>query len=91
MLFGQIRPILSSHFRGLSPGRGRGCVHTSPTVKQPPHDVMSITAKAPEAGYALVFVSNEHFNYVDVYFDDVSVCLTPSPIVNSADYFPFGL
>lgn len=64
---------------------------TSPTVKQPPHDVMSISAKAPEAGYAFVFVSNEHFNYVDVYFDDVTVGHTPSPIVSTSDYFPFGL
>jgi RHS repeat-associated protein len=64
---------------------------TSPSVKQPPHDVMSITAKAPEAGYAFVFVSNEHFNYVDVYFDDATVTHTPSQIVSNSDYFPFGL
>ncbi len=64
---------------------------TSATVKQPPHDVMSITAKAPEAGYAFVFLSNEHFNYVDVYFDDAAVSHTPSPIVGVSDYFPFGL
>ncbi len=60
-------------------------------VITPPHDVMSISAKAPEAGYAFVFVSNEHFNYVDVYFDDVTVGHTPSPIVSTSDYFPFGL
>ena len=64
---------------------------TSATVKQPPHDLMSITAKAPEAGYAYVFVSNEHFNYVDLYIDDVTVTHTPSPIVSTGDYFPFGL
>jgi RHS repeat-associated protein len=64
---------------------------TSATVKQPPHDLMSISAKAPEAGYAFVFLSNEHFNYVDVYFDDATVSHTPSPIVGVSDYFPFGL
>ncbi|MEJ7645920.1 MAG: fibronectin type III domain-containing protein [Chryseolinea sp.] len=64
---------------------------TSTTVKQPPHDTMSITAKAPEAGYAFVFLSNEHPYYVDVHFDDVTVSHTPSPIVSVADYFPFGL
>jgi RHS repeat-associated protein len=62
---------------------------TSATVKQP-HDLLSITVKAPEAGYAFVFLSNEHPNYVDVYFDDVTFSHTPSPIV-STDYFPFGL
>ncbi|MEJ7646773.1 MAG: RHS repeat-associated core domain-containing protein, partial [Chryseolinea sp.] len=64
---------------------------TSNTVKQPPYDTMSITAKAPEAGYAFVFLSNEHPYYVDVHFDDVTVSHTPSPIVSVADYFPFGL
>ncbi|HTF16981.1 MAG TPA: RHS repeat-associated core domain-containing protein, partial [Chryseolinea sp.] len=64
---------------------------TSATVKQPPHDVMTVTAKAPEAGYAYVFVSNEHPFYVDLYFDDVTVSHTPSSIVGVSDYFPFGL
>jgi RHS repeat-associated protein len=44
-----------------------------------------------EPGYAYVFVSNEHPTYVDVYFDDVTVTHTPSPIVSSSDYFAFGL
>ncbi|HTF17559.1 MAG TPA: RHS repeat-associated core domain-containing protein, partial [Chryseolinea sp.] len=64
---------------------------TSATVKQPPHDVMTVTAKAPEAGYAYVFVSNEHPFYVDLYFDDVTLSHTPSPIVGVSDFFPFGL
>jgi RHS repeat-associated protein len=64
---------------------------TSPTTKQPPHDLVSVTAKAPEAGYAFVFLSNEHPTYVDIYFDDASFSHTPSPIVAVADYFPFGL
>jgi RHS repeat-associated protein len=38
-----------------------------------------------------VFVSNEHPYYVDLYFDDVTVSHTPSPIVGTSDYFPFGL
>jgi RHS repeat-associated protein len=64
---------------------------TSGTVKQPPHDLVSITAKAPEAGYAYVFISNEHPTYADVYFDDVSISYTPSPIVSVSDYYAFGL
>jgi len=66
-------------------------VQTSATVKQPPHDVMTVTAKAPEAGFAYVFVSNEHPFYLDLYFDDVTVSHTPSPIVGVSDCFPFGL
>jgi RHS repeat-associated protein len=64
---------------------------TSGTVKQPPHDLVSVTAKAPEAGYAYVFISNEHPTYADVYFDDVSISYTPSPIVSVSDYYAFGL
>ncbi|WP_276365362.1 DUF6443 domain-containing protein [Chryseolinea sp. H1M3-3] len=64
---------------------------TSPTVKQPPHDQLTITATAPVPGYAYIFLSNEHPFYVDVYYDDVSFSHTPSPIVSTADYYPFGL
>jgi RHS repeat-associated protein len=55
------------------------------------HDLLSISAKAPEAGYAYVFLSNEDPNYATIYFDDASIAHTPSPIVSVADYFPFGL
>jgi RHS repeat-associated protein len=64
---------------------------TSTTVKQPPHDLLSITAAAKEAGFAYVFVSNEHPYAVDVYADDVTVTQAPSQIVGSNDYYPFGL
>jgi RHS repeat-associated protein len=70
---------------------GSAGAQTSGTVKQPPHDVLSVTAKAPEAGYAYIFLSNEDPNYVDVYFDDVNVSQTPSPIFSVSDYYPFGL
>ncbi len=64
---------------------------TSPSVKQPPHDLVSVTKKAPAAGYAFVFLSNEHPFYVDIYFDDVTVSVTPSMVVGVEDYYPFGL
>jgi RHS repeat-associated protein len=64
---------------------------TSASTKQPPHDFLTKTAAAKEAGFAYVFVSNEHPYAVDVYFDDVTVSQTPSPIVGSNDYYPFGL
>ncbi len=64
---------------------------TSGSVKQPPHDLVGVTAKAPAAGYAYVFLSNEHPTYVDVYFDDVTASVTPSMVVQVEDYYPFGL
>ncbi|MEO0133106.1 MAG: hypothetical protein ABIK73_09315 [candidate division WOR-3 bacterium] len=66
-------------------------LQSSPTVKQPPHDYMFKEVTVREPGFAYVFVSNEHPTYVDVYFDDITVTHTPSPIVSSSDYFAFGL
>jgi len=66
-------------------------LQSSPTVKQPPHDYLFKEVTVREPGFAYVFVSNEHPTYVDVYFDDVTVTHTPSPIVSSSDYFAFGL
>jgi RHS repeat-associated protein len=63
---------------------------TSPTTKQP-HDLVTATASAPDAGYAYVFLSNEHPKVVEVYFDDVVMSYTPSAIVGVDDYYPFGL
>jgi RHS repeat-associated protein len=64
---------------------------TSATIKQPPHDEVSITATAPEPGFAYVFVSNEHPTLVDIYYDDVTFTHTPSAIVSMDDYYPFGM
>jgi RHS repeat-associated protein len=64
---------------------------TSPSVKQPPHDLVTKTVRSPVAGYAYIFFSNEHYNFVDAYFDDASVSVTPSPIIATDDYYPFGL
>jgi RHS repeat-associated protein len=44
-----------------------------------------------QPGYAYIFLSNEHPTNVDIYFDDVTVTHTLSPIVSSGDYYPFGL
>ncbi|HYC85221.1 MAG TPA: DUF6443 domain-containing protein, partial [Chryseosolibacter sp.] len=63
---------------------------TNPYVKQP-HELLAVTCKAKEAGYAYVFLSNEHPTYVDVYFDDLILKHSPSQIVSLSDYYPFGL
>ena len=47
------------------------------------------TVKQP--GYAYMYISNENAKLVDVYFDDVLMKLTPSPVVQMDDYYPFGL
>lgn len=65
---------------------------TSGTVKTPPnHDYMTKEVTVAEAGYAYVFLSNEHPTYVDVYFDDLTITHTPGQVIAVNDYYPFGL
>jgi RHS repeat-associated protein len=56
-----------------------------------PNGTVNASYKARQPGYAYVYVSNEHPYLMDVYFDDVIVTYTPSPIIQQADYYPFGL
>jgi RHS repeat-associated protein len=64
---------------------------TSPTTKQPPHDLVQATLTARSGGYAYVFLSNEHPTLVDIYFDDATFSVAPTPVVSVNDYYPFGL
>ncbi|MBI1767137.1 MAG: hypothetical protein HYR67_02040 [Bacteroidetes bacterium] len=57
--------------------QGDGSLNVNYTVKQP--------------GYAYLYISNEHPYLTDVYFDDVTVTQTPSPLVQQEDFYPFGL
>jgi YD repeat-containing protein len=44
-----------------------------------------------EPGYVYIYLSNEEATPVEVYFDDFKVTHTKSPVVQSDDYYPFGL
>ncbi len=44
-----------------------------------------------QAGYSYIWISNENATPVEVYFDDFKVTHTKSPVVQSDDYYPFGL
>lgn len=52
---------------------------------------ISQTYTVKEPGYAYLYVSNEHPTLADVYFDDVTMSVTPGVIVQQTDYYPFGL
>uniref|UniRef100_UPI002476F894 RHS repeat-associated core domain-containing protein n=1 Tax=Lunatimonas salinarum TaxID=1774590 RepID=UPI002476F894 len=43
-----------------------------------------------EPGYVYIYVSNENGDPVEVFFDDFSVHLTGTDIVQKDDYYPFG-
>lgn len=49
----------------------------------------SYTVKEP--GYAYLYVSNQHPTRMDVDFDDITITLTQSPVIQTNDYYPFGL
>jgi RHS repeat-associated protein len=44
-----------------------------------------------EAGYMYIYLSNENETPVEVFFDDFEVVHTKSPVVQSEEYYPFGL
>jgi hypothetical protein len=56
-----------------------------------PHGYLYREKVVAEAGYAFVFLSNEHPTQVDVYFDDLKVTFAKSRVVQMDDYYPFGL
>jgi RHS repeat-associated protein len=50
----------------------------------------SLTVDQP--GYVYIYLSNEEAtNPYEVYFDQFSVCNTKSPVIQTDDYYPFGL
>jgi len=46
---------------------------------------------APGNGYVMVYLSNESDFITEVYFDDLSVTINEHPVIQSDDYYPFGL
>ena len=55
------------------------------------HDEMYQEYVAREEGYVYVFVSNENPTLVEVYFDDVTVTITPGNVIQANEYYPYGL
>jgi RHS repeat-associated protein len=43
-----------------------------------------------QAGYVYIYLSNESASQVEVYFDDLKVTQTKSPVIQREDFYPFG-
>ena len=56
------------------------------------HDRMHIdNFVAPDQGYVLVYLSNESAVMTEVYFDDLKITVNEHPVIQSDDFYPFGL
>lgn len=52
---------------------------------------LTLDALPRKAGYVYIYLSNENEKLVDVFFDDLKIEYTHSPVVQADDYYPFGL
>ncbi len=56
-----------------------------------PHALLSASVTVKQPGYMFVYLSNEEGTPVEVYFDDFKVDHIKSPVIQTDDYYPFGL
>lgn len=56
-----------------------------------PHDRLALSYNVKEPGYVYIYLSNETPTEVEVYFDDFKVTHIQSPVIQTDDYYPFGL
>jgi RHS repeat-associated protein len=47
--------------------------------------------KITQPGFVYIYISNENPTLVEVFFDDLKVTHTKSPVVQTDDYYPYGL
>ncbi len=47
--------------------------------------------EAPESGYVVIYLSNESAQLTEVYFDDLKITVNEHPVIQTDDYYPFGL
>lgn len=47
--------------------------------------------EAPESGYVVVYLSNESAQLTEVYFDDLKVTVEEHPVIETSDFYPFGM
>ena len=55
------------------------------------HQLLEATVTVKQAGYLYIYLSNEESSPVEVFFDDFEVVHTKGPVVQSEEYYPFGL
>lgn len=60
-----------------------------------PHEKLAGSVLIKKAGYIYIYLSNDNValggEQVEVYFDDLKIEHVESPVIQSQDYYPFGL
>jgi RHS repeat-associated protein len=55
------------------------------------HDVLSLEAAVTRPGYIYIYLSNENSKQIEVYFDDLTIKHKHTAVIQTDDYYPFGL
>ncbi|MFC4232783.1 RHS repeat-associated core domain-containing protein [Parasediminibacterium paludis] len=79
------RILFDEQFRPISSSSGYDLVNTSPDAVKSHHSVVTV----PKGGYLYVYCSNE--SNIDVFFDNLQLIDTRGPLLETDNYYPFGL
>jgi RHS repeat-associated protein len=77
--------LFDEQFNPVKSGSGFDPINTTPDNVKTHHKPVSISS----SGYLYVYCSNESNN--DVFFDNLQLIQTRGPLVESTNYYPFGL
>ena len=84
LVFDRDFKYLDGGFKRLSEGAKESGHNTA-------HEELSYELAVKEPGYVYIYLSNESDSEVEVYFDDFSVEHMKSKVIQTQDYYPFGL
>jgi RHS repeat-associated protein len=54
-------------------------------------ETLTLEHVAEEDGFMMMYVANETYEDLNVYFDDLTVVHSEGPVIRKDDYYPFGL
>ncbi|MEO5976196.1 MAG: RHS repeat-associated core domain-containing protein, partial [Chryseolinea sp.] len=83
--------IFGKSYNYLNGGYMRLSATPKETGQDIAHERLFGTINVTEPGYVYIYLSNEETSPVEVYFDDFKVTQTKTAIIQSSDYYPFGL
>ncbi|MEO1054657.1 MAG: RHS repeat-associated core domain-containing protein, partial [Bacteroidota bacterium] len=83
--------VFDEHFNFLYADVDRIDESAVETGTDVPHDKLMVETTIEQAGYVYIYLSNDNATPVEVYFDDFAVTHEQSPLIQSSDFYPFGL